>query len=121
MKCFAIKKSLVTFLLIFVSNHLSAQNAERFFPKQDLMTIGSYYYPEQWPKENWERDIKKMAELGFDFTHFGEFAWAFIEPEEGKFDFAWLDEAVRLSHRKAESYHVHFHSYSACMACTKTS
>jgi len=38
-----------------------------------------------------------MAELGFDFTHFGEFAWTFIEPEEGKFDFAWLDEAVALA------------------------
>jgi beta-galactosidase len=27
----------------------------------------------------------------------GEFAWAFMEPEEGKFDFAWLDRAVELA------------------------
>jgi beta-galactosidase len=90
--------SLLSFLCGYAFTSL-AQSPERFFPKQDLMTIGSYYYPEQWPKGNWERDIKKMAELGFDFTHFGEFAWAFIEPEEGKFDFAWLDEAVRLAHQ----------------------
>jgi beta-galactosidase len=76
-----------------------AQANKQFFPKDELMTIGSYYYPEQWPRENWARDIKKMAEVGFQFTHFGEFAWAFIEPEEGKFDFAWLDEAVALSHK----------------------
>ncbi len=77
----------------------SAQSADKFFAKSDLMPIGSYYYPEQWPHQYWARDIKKMAEVGFDFTHFGEFAWAFIEPEEGKFDFAWLDEAVELAHQ----------------------
>lgn len=63
------------------------------------MTIGTYYYPEQWPKAQWERDLKNMADLGFEFTHFGEFAWAFIEPEEGRFDFTWLDEAVEMAHR----------------------
>lgn len=86
-------------LIVFVTcicNHtfVSGQIANSFFAKQDLMPIGSYYYPEQWPRESWDRDLKKMSELGFDFTHFGEFAWTFIEPEEGKFDFAWLDEAV---------------------------
>ena len=40
-----------------------------------------------------------MAELGFEFTHFGEFAWAFFEPSDGKFDFAWLDRAVDLAAR----------------------
>jgi beta-galactosidase len=81
------------------TNLLYAQSADHFFPKKDLMTIGSYYYPEQWPHAYWERDLKKMGELGFDFTHYGEFAWAFIEPEEGKFDFKWLDEAVELAHK----------------------
>ncbi len=76
-----------------------AQNPERFFPKKELMTIGSYYYPEHWPREHWAKDIKKMAEVGFEFTHFGEFAWTFIEPEEGKFDFKWLDECVELAHQ----------------------
>ena len=85
--------------LWLISGTASAQSADKFFPKSDLMPIGSYYYPEQWPHQYWARDIKKMAEVGFDFTHFGEFAWAFIEPEEGKFDFAWLDEAVELAHK----------------------
>lgn len=89
--------TLLTGALITISFCGAAQNASRFFPVKDLMTIGSYYYPEQWPHACWERDIKKMAEVGFEFTHFGEFAWSFIEPEEGKFDFAWLDEAVALA------------------------
>lgn len=94
---FSFKKFLILLMLTCVSNYLPAQNAERFFSKNELMTIGSYYYPEQWPHEYWARDIKKMAEVGFDFTHFGEFAWAFIEPEEGRFDFSWLDEALALA------------------------
>lgn len=84
---------------VFICLTSIAQPPDRFFATKDLMSVGTYYYPEHWPRQNWERDIKKMASLGFDFTHFGEFAWSFIEPEEGKFDFAWLDEAVELAHR----------------------
>jgi len=62
-----------------------------------LMELGSYYYPEQWPESEWERDIKKMSELGFEFTHFGEFAWSTLEPKEGKFCFDWLDKAIELA------------------------
>ncbi|MCB0655792.1 MAG: beta-galactosidase, partial [Saprospiraceae bacterium] len=61
------------------------------------MQFGAFYYPEQWDTSQWERDLNNMAKLGFDFTHFAEFAWAFLEPEEGKFDFAWLDHAVDLA------------------------
>ena len=76
---------------------LAAQDAQRFFPKSDLMRIGVYYYPEHWPESQWDRDFAKMAELGFEFTHFAEFAWGFLEPSDGKFEFAWLDRAVELA------------------------
>lgn len=62
-----------------------------------LMPVGAYYYPEHWDKSEWDKDLKKMSELGFEFTHFAEFAWAMLEPEEGKFKFQWLDEAVELA------------------------
>lgn len=81
------------------SNALAAQSPSRFFPTKDLMTIGVYYYPEHWSPEQWDRDFAKMKEMGFEFVHMGEFAWAFMEPEEGKFDFAWLDRAVELAAR----------------------
>ncbi len=77
----------------------AAKDARRFFPRADLMRIGVYYYPEQWPAAQWERDLRRMAEMGFEFTHFGEFAWAFMEPADGRFDFAWLDRALDLAAR----------------------
>jgi hypothetical protein len=66
------------------------------FPRSDLMTIGVYYYPEAWPESQWARDIANIKKMHLEFVHMGEFAWAFMEPEEGQFDFAWLDRAVQL-------------------------
>ncbi|WP_243746071.1 beta-galactosidase [Tahibacter aquaticus] len=63
------------------------------------MSVGVFYYPEQWPQQQWSRDLGNIAKLGFEFTHFGEFAWTYFEPEEGRFDFAWLDKAIDLAHR----------------------
>lgn len=62
-----------------------------------LMPVGVYYYPEHWSEEQWERDIKRIADLGFAFTHFAEFAWSQLEPEDGNFNFEWLDKCVALA------------------------
>lgn len=90
-KLFLTATLLVSGFLVF------AQGGDRFFPPSQLTTVGAYYYPEHWDSSQWERDIRKMAEMGFEFTHFAEFAWAQLEPEEGKYDFAWLDKAVALA------------------------
>jgi beta-galactosidase len=63
------------------------------------MPVGSYYYPEHWPEEEWEKDIKRMSALGFEFTHFAEFAWAKMEPREGEFNFEWLDRCLNLAEK----------------------
>ena len=88
------------FLLVAVLLAALAQaqnNSEKFFPAKDLTTVGVYYYPEHWDESQWERDFQNMAKMGFEFTHFAEFAWAQLEPEEGKYDFAWLDRSLVLA------------------------
>jgi beta-galactosidase len=82
---------------LFLSLNLGAQNAEKFFPAKDLTSVGVYYYPEHWDSAQWERDFQNMAKMGFEFTHFAEFAWAQLEPEEGKYDFKWLDRSLQLA------------------------
>ena len=87
--------SVVVSSILFLN--AGAQNFERFFPAKDLTSVGVYYYPEHWDSTQWERDFQNMAKMGFEFTHFAEFAWAQLEPEEGKYDFSWLDRSLQLA------------------------
>lgn len=56
--------------------------------------LGVCYYPEHWPEEWWEDDARRMREVGITFVRIAEFAWSRIEPEPGRFDWAWLDRAI---------------------------
>ena len=74
------------------------------------MYIGADYYPEHWPTERWETDARMMQAAGFNITRLAEFAWVKMEPQEGVFDFDWLDEALAVLAR---------HDVSAIL-CTPT-
>jgi beta-galactosidase len=74
-----------------------SQEGSEIFSPDELILTGVYYYPEHWDSSQWERDLKNMSQMGFEYTHFAEFAWAQLEPEEGKYDFVWLDKAVALA------------------------
>ncbi len=91
-KCIAI----FIFAIFIPTLTVRPQGVSRFFPERKLVTTGIYYYPEHWKESQWERDIKKISEMGFEFVHLAEFAWFKMEPTEGKFEFAWLDKVVRL-------------------------
>lgn len=91
------KKLIILCLFIFCA-YLSFAG-QPFFNGEDLTITGVYYYPEHWDPSQWERDLKQIRELGFDFVHYAEFAWAQLEPSEGVYDFAWLDKAVDLAAR----------------------
>ncbi|MCR8557218.1 beta-galactosidase [Mucilaginibacter sp. BJC16-A38] len=92
------KKSIPLIILTILISVLNvkSQDANRFFPEKDLITTGIYYYPEHWKESQWERDIKKISDMGYEFVHLAEFAWFKMEPEEGRFDFTWLDKVVGL-------------------------
>lgn len=92
------KYRLLVYLLAIMmfSSYSQSQNLINR-PEKSLMPVGAYYYPEHWPEEQWECDIRRIAELGFDFIHFAEFSWSHLEPEEGRFEFDWLDRCVALA------------------------
>jgi beta-galactosidase len=68
------------------------------------MYFGVDYHPEQWvhpyagtaehPEAAWETDAKTMLKAGVNVVRIGEFTWGLCEPEEGKFDFAWLERVM---------------------------
>src|ERR1700690_1247731 len=77
----------------------NASQINQWFPPEQLMTIGVYYYPEAWPESQWERDIANIRKLGFEYIHLAEFAWAFMEPTEGNYQFGWLDKVIGIAQR----------------------
>ena len=57
---------------------------------------GGDYNPDQWldRPDVLREDIRLMHLAGINAVSVGIFAWARLEPEEGRYDFAWLDEIV---------------------------
>ena len=56
--------------------------------------FGGDYNPEQWPEEMVEEDIRLMKQAGVNLVTLGVFAWSLIEPEDGEFQFEWLDKIL---------------------------
>jgi len=56
--------------------------------------IGAAYYPEHWPEGRWKEDIRLMRQAGLNTVRMGDFAWSSLEPEEGRYEFAWLERAI---------------------------
>lgn len=60
------------------------------------MKIGVDYYPEQWDRELWSRDAALMAQTGVKVVRLADFAWSRLEPEDGQYDFSWLDDVIAV-------------------------
>ena len=64
-------------------------------PRQNF-ALGVCFYPEHWPRHRWAPYARQMRELGLSYARIAEFAWARMEPRQGEFDWAWLDEAIEI-------------------------
>ena len=64
---------------------------------QKQFLIGCCYYPEHWDSQDMRRDLERIRNLGFNTVRMGEFSWSMYEPEEGKYDFSFLTDAVRIA------------------------
>ena len=59
----------------------------------DKVLYGGDYNPEQWldRPDILEEDIAMMQEAHINTVTLGVFSWSTLEPEEGKYNFGWLD------------------------------
>ena len=63
---------------------------------------GGDYNPDQWLEypEVFEEDVRLMKEANVNCVSLGIFAWAALEPEEGRYELDWLDHIItRLGRR----------------------
>ena len=64
--------------------------------KLKVMWHGGDYNPDQWLDypEVLEKDIELMKKSGCNAMSVGIFAWSVLEPDEGVFNFEWLDSII---------------------------
>lgn len=62
------------------------------------LAFGGDYNPEQWPATVHDEDMALMREAGVDLVTVGVFSWAHLEPSEGRYEFAWLDDIMDKLH-----------------------
>lgn len=68
------------------------------WPRIEGLAYGGDYNPEQWSRATWDEDVLLMREAGVNLVSVGIFSWALLEPKEGLYDFAWMDELLDLLH-----------------------
>ena len=55
---------------------------------------GAAYYHEYMPYERLDKDVAMMKAAGLTVVRMGESTWSLWEPEDGKFEYAWMDRVV---------------------------
>lgn len=72
---------------------------EAFRPDQmDTVLYGAAYYPEYMPYERTDEDIALMKKAGISVVRVGESTWGLWEPEDGRFEYAWMDRVIEKLH-----------------------
>jgi beta-galactosidase len=69
---------------------------------QPTILYGAAYYNEYMPAESepalrparLEKDVAMMKEAGINIVRMGESTWSLWEPEDGHFEYAWMDRVV---------------------------
>ena len=67
-----------------------------FTPRFPAFLHGGDYNPDQWidRPDILDRDVELMHEAHVNCVSIGIFSWAMLEPEEGVYDFEWLDSVI---------------------------
>lgn len=63
-------------------------------PEFSTILYGAAYYHEYMPSERLDKDVAMMKAAGFNVVRMGESTWSLWEPEDGRFDYAWMDRVV---------------------------
>ncbi|MGW4637124.1 beta-galactosidase [Sphaerisporangium sp. NPDC004334] len=72
--------------------------ADRLTARLGGLAFGGDYNPEQWDEPVWKQDDDLMRVARVNLATVGVFSWALLEPEEGHYDFAWLDAHIQRLH-----------------------
>ncbi len=67
--------------------------------KFDNILYGVSYYHEYMPAERLEKDVQMMQDAGVSVVRLAESSWSGFEPQDGTFEFAWMDKIIDRFHK----------------------
>jgi len=80
---------------VAAAQHSTANPPGLVFP---TVLYGAAYYNEYMPSDlqprRLEKDVALMTQAGISVVRMGESTWSLWEPEDGKFEYAWMDRVV---------------------------
>jgi len=93
---------LMTIAAALASGAMTAQRAgqsAKFTPDLNFSTVlyGAAYYNEYMPGDQvarLDKDVALMKAAGLNVVRMGESTWSLWEPEDGRFEYAWMDRVV---------------------------
>jgi beta-galactosidase len=91
----------IILVLVLSAASAQAQQSPRdaFRPdNMDTILYGAAYYPEYMPYERTDEDIALMKKAGITVVRIGESTWGLWEPEDGRFEYAWMDSVIEKLH-----------------------
>ncbi|MGB9095862.1 beta-galactosidase [Erwinia sp.] len=73
------------------------------FAGVNTLLHGADYNPEQWENSPGiiDEDVLMMQQANCNVMSVGIFSWAKLEPEDGRYDFGWLDNVLEKLHQKS--------------------
>lgn len=66
----------------------------------DKLLFGAAYYAEYAPYDRVEVDLEMMKRAGMNVIRIGESTWSTLEPEEGVFDFSYIDRVLEVAEKE---------------------
>lgn len=85
-------KRIYTLILLLLSMHSINAQPDKF----KTILYGAAYYHEYMPHERLEKDVQMMQDAGLSVVRVGESTWSLFEPQEGRFEFEWMDRIIDL-------------------------
>lgn len=67
--------------------------------RDDRLRFGVCWYPDHWPRERWERDVRLMREAGLECVRWGEGSWTLMQPGPKRFEWSLVDDVLELCDR----------------------
>src|SRR5579863_3977536 len=86
---------LVVLSCCFVAVAAAETAPAHFDPRaMESFLYGAAFYEEYMPADRLDKDVALMEKAGINVVRVGESTWSLWEPEDGRFEYAWMDRII---------------------------